>query len=149
MVLSFRIPSSITSEEPSISNNSLCCSSDTSSAVWQQQKTITPQWHSHCTDICKEKQHPTILGPVTPNWAASLYPCARSHESGFALPHFWFLFWGDSLGGFPFTRFWCFTLCRSRQSFWRCFHLITILLHKCVLLERLHWDWKKGSTSHF
>lgn len=107
---------------------------------WQQQKTITPQGHSHCTDICKEKQHLTIFGPVTPNWATSLYPCAKSHEISFVLPRFWFLFWGDSLGGFPFSRFLCFTLSWSRQSSWRCFHLISTLLHKCALVLRLHWD---------
>lgn len=104
MVFSFLIPSSITSEEPSISNNSLCCSSDTSSAVRQQEKTITSQWHSHCTDVCKEKQHLIIFGPVAPNWAVSLCPCARSHKSGFALPHYRFLIWGDSLGGFHYCR---------------------------------------------
>lgn len=80
MVFSFLIPSSITSEEPSISNNSLWCSSDTSSAVRQQQKTITSQWHSHCTDVCKEKQHLIIFVPVAPNWAVSLCPCTRSRD---------------------------------------------------------------------
>lgn len=120
MVFSFLIPSSITSEEPSISNNSLCCSSDTSSAVWQQQKTMTSQWHSHCMVFLKENTAKLTLDEWLPTELSLSIP-VLGHTRLVLHSHTM----GSSSGVASITAgSWCFTSCWSRQNFWRCFHLI-------------------------
>lgn len=128
MVFSFLIPSSITSEEPSISNNSLCCSSDTSSAVWQQQKTMTSQWHSHCVMFLKENTAKLILDQWLPAEPFPSIP-VLGHTRVALQTHTMDSFFGvaSSTAGSP-----CFTWCWSRWNFWRCFHLIWLFCRTSV-----------------